>query len=62
MKEAAQEIGGDEEDEEGTTLRALGALVAANLMHSEEQDDGEPRLLHTVRAIGYILRARPGCR
>jgi two-component system, OmpR family, response regulator MprA len=41
----------------GATSNALGVYVG--YLRRKTESGGEPRLLHTVRAIGYVLREEP---
>jgi two-component system response regulator MprA len=38
----------------GATSNALGVYVG--YLRRKTEESGEPRLLHTVRGVGYILR------
>jgi two-component system response regulator MprA len=40
----------------GASSNSLGVYMGY-LRRKTEQGDGEPRLLHTVRGVGYVLRA-----
>jgi len=41
----------------GSTSNSLG--VYTGYLRRKMEEDGEPRLLHTVRGVGYVLRAKP---
>ena len=41
----------------GSTSNSLGVYMG--YLRRKTEDGGEPRLLHTVRGVGYVLRARP---
>jgi two-component system response regulator MprA len=41
----------------GPTSNALGVYIG--YLRRKTEEGGEPRLLHTVRGVGYVLRERP---
>jgi two-component system response regulator MprA len=41
----------------GVASNSLGVYVG--YLRRKLEDGGEPRLIHTVRAIGYVLRREP---
>jgi two-component system response regulator MprA len=41
----------------GATSNALGVYVG--YLRRKTEEAGEPRLLHTVRGVGYVLREQP---
>ncbi len=40
----------------GPTSNALGVYIG--YLRRKTEEGGEPRLLHTVRGVGYVLRER----
>jgi two-component system response regulator MprA len=41
----------------GASSNSLGVYIG--YLRRKTEDGGEPRLLHTVRGVGYVLRSRP---